>query len=688
MLATSRGHRCVAAHGDDMASIVIGPAARPKSSPKGFVLARGDGSPAFTQLSHDFSSGNGMYISTTGWALGKAPGDLSMYGDGSKPNVATTRPDSVHVFVRAKKYAPPTYVTHMDDLRDSLEADPAARNMDFLLLGSDNGGQYGMDSGEMQHYCYRIFRGYELAMLADCAHAPNWSSVHFEGEGMWPEVRDAISGQHFGLTAWQTSQPGESEEEKCQRISSEACDEYLALLDELASKSPRISQVEYRSPTEARTKDADLVKEYYSSSTSAERRQHDDFRTIRSEARDLQHHLSYKGPSAFVLRFCPYELCDTCARILKHRRATEPNWDPLEVMAPLKANHYRMWLPSLEPLGKGPPERPDEPVPLPPPLAVEPEIVSPPAPGESRPQRSPYPSFLQLVQNGNPQRRATVRISSQAAWESVYPCIHAPCPYFARSVAEKTRHLNCHHISEASVAEAPASPVPTPVRPPVDLSGCPAAQAAGPRKKRRVQGAGVALDEAHDADLDSATSDDFAVRWPGFRAYAVDAPSAADPAPAAGSHSADPAAPYPAAAVAHDPPAPREASGWRVVEVEGGWLRWHRELGKLDSHCRFHGKACKMDRSLSKAPIGLLCAWLSRGCACGTKVEDGQADSKGVHDALKAELSAAHSKIEREAFRFEFANLANEKGGIYLQILEDEERWSKCGGVEPEKIAM
>ena len=104
--------------------------------------------------------------------------------------------------------------------------------------------------------------------------------------------------------------------------------------------------------------------------------------------------------------------------------------------------------------------------------------------------------------------------------------------------------------------------------------------------------------------------------------------------------------------------APRAAGDWQVVQVPGGWLRFSEKASRVDAHCgRHHG--CKMDRALSKCPIGLHLAWLAA-----------DADDKAAHDLLKP----AMSYDARMAGRNAFAALADHHGGLYRTILEEEAR--------------
>lgn len=56
----------------------------------------------------------------------------------------------------------------------------------------------------------------------------------------------------------------------------------------------------------------------------------------------------------------------------------------------------------------------------------------------------------------------------------------------------------------------------------------------------------------------------------------------------------------------------RRAAVWVTVNVEGGWLSYHRESGQLDPHCEAH-EACTVNRRMRKGPTGLALLWLRRG---------------------------------------------------------------------------
>ena len=96
--------------------------------------------------------------------------------------------------------------------------------------------------------------------------------------------------------------------------------------------------------------------------------------------------------------------------------------------------------------------------------------------------------------------------------------------------------------------------------------------------------------------------------------------------------------------------APPGTSGdWRALRVKGGWLRFSREKPRLDSHCMFHGRSCKMDRTVRKGPIGYALLWLQAGGHPTTT-------SKLLHDELKVDLAGADFQSDRKALRDVFFN--------------------------------
>ena len=82
-----------------------------------------------------------------------------------------------------------------------------------------------------------------------------------------------------------------------------------------------------------------------------------------------------------------------------------------------------------------------------------------------------------------------------------------------------------------------------------------------------------------------------------------------------------------------------------------------------------------MDRSLEKAPLGLLCAWLQTPCS-----------TKAEHDRLKKELSGSASRSVRMAAREAFVAMARIKKGTYEEILAEETKLA--GSAEPDAVKL
>jgi hypothetical protein len=157
------GNNCMQSHGDDMAAIPTGKlAARSKSSPQGFALS----SIGFQQVDHNFPIASGMLINTTGWSIGYPSCTIEQVArpDG-RVNLKTARPSSLHLNIRFKRFCPSNAVTHVDDLEAALDSIVDIGELDCLLVGVDNGGEYGVDSPVLQHLFYRLFRKYKLVVV-------------------------------------------------------------------------------------------------------------------------------------------------------------------------------------------------------------------------------------------------------------------------------------------------------------------------------------------------------------------------------------------------------------------------------------------------------------------------------------------------------------------------------------------
>ena len=96
--------------------------------------------------------------------------------------------------------------------------------------------------------------------------------------------------------------------------------------------------------------------------------------------------------------------------------------------------------------------------------------------------------------------------------------------------------------------------------------------------------------------------------------------------------------------------APKLGSDWQTVRVCGGWLKYSKKLGRLDSHCANieHGTGCKMDRTNQKGVLGLQLLWLSKHTCHG----------KLAHDALKSECCEQECQGKRREWRLAFVALA------------------------------
>ena len=120
---------------------------------------------------------------------------------------------------------------------------------------------------------------------------------------------------------------------------------------------------------------------------------------------------------------------------------------------------------------------------------------------------------------------------------------------------------------------------------------------------------------------------------------------------------------------------PKSGNGWEVLDVEGGWLRFSKNIGRLDGHCKRHGIGCKMDRTLRRGTLGLTLAWLA----------DTVADTKEDHDMFKVFLSAAEGFDRRESARARFVSAAS--GGLAQTILDCERELREGAADEPRSLA-
>ena len=112
---------------------------------------------------------------------------------------------------------------------------------------------------------------------------------------------------------------------------------------------------------------------------------------------------------------------------------------------------------------------------------------------------------------------------------------------------------------------------------------------------------------------------------------------------------------------------------WEHVAWGFGHMRFSAKRQHLDAHCGPHHESnCKMDRVLSKAPLGLCAAWLQARCDC-----------KNAHDREKYFLSQADKMAVRNKARMAFRRAAAKQGGIMQKIVDAEKGASAWSGAEP-----
>ena len=63
--------------------------------------------------------------------------------------------------------------------------------------------------------------------------------------------------------------------------------------------------------------------------------------------------------------------------------------------------------------------------------------------------------------------------------------------------------------------------------------------------------------------------------------------------------------------------------GWRAVQVEGGWIRYSRILGRADALCSSEdhkdGPECKWDKKIVHGSLAMCLLWLAKGQGCCKK---------------------------------------------------------------------
>ena len=109
-------------------------------------------------------------------------------GDASTAdNAATFHPSKMHAFIRPHRYQPGGSHANNHDLFRVAALDADVQKADLLLLVSDNGGDYTLDSSLNQHCLGRLWRKYGYAWAGHCAYAAGDSSSNWEIEQQWTQ---------------------------------------------------------------------------------------------------------------------------------------------------------------------------------------------------------------------------------------------------------------------------------------------------------------------------------------------------------------------------------------------------------------------------------------------------------------------------------------------------------------------
>ena len=187
-------------NGDGMSKVPLLIPARHGSCPRGMVMGLDGGSPTITAMDHNFPIAERLLVATSGWVQCVLP--ASSLPVGEKPTIPLPKAHNMHAYVRMVRYTQITTEINIRDLRASIQADHGDDEVDFLLLGVDNGADYAVSSPVLQHHLYRIWRERGCAMLGANAHCPGRSGRHVEIEQTWTQPRGCIAGEHFGFSAW------------------------------------------------------------------------------------------------------------------------------------------------------------------------------------------------------------------------------------------------------------------------------------------------------------------------------------------------------------------------------------------------------------------------------------------------------------------------------------------------------
>eukprot|EP00973_Karenia_brevis_P061450 8543982-Karenia_brevis.AAC.1 len=154
-----------------MANVPYIAPARSRGCRMGQVLRRRSegGKACISKADHDFAITEKLLISTTGVAIMATSADTHVFVDDAtgKPHISVAKPQQLQCFARCLRYNPPTVFSNMLDWWDALDALGDEAEVDFLLLGMDNGNDFTIDHPIIQHLAYRrwIQLGMSLSSL-------------------------------------------------------------------------------------------------------------------------------------------------------------------------------------------------------------------------------------------------------------------------------------------------------------------------------------------------------------------------------------------------------------------------------------------------------------------------------------------------------------------------------------------
>ena len=123
-----------------MCKIPVGIPARPGAKVRGFGIRRKDGQPTFEVLDHSFPVAQRFLLPSRGWVFCAMPASKTEL-PGTKPQLKTARPHTMHCFTRVVRHAPGSLETHLKDMLDAVEAQ-GCHGSEMGLIGVDNGADY------------------------------------------------------------------------------------------------------------------------------------------------------------------------------------------------------------------------------------------------------------------------------------------------------------------------------------------------------------------------------------------------------------------------------------------------------------------------------------------------------------------------------------------------------------------